>query len=571
MNSIEEHNILIFLIQLVLLLGLARGLGELFRKWKQPAVTAEMIVGIVLGPTIVGRFFPGFHGFVFPADTLQEGMLQTVAWLGVFFLLLDAGLQIDFSSAWRQKSDALKIALSDIIIPMVIAFVPFMLLPSRYLSDPDQRIIFALFMSTVSTISALPLTVRALHDLNIMKTDLGFLIMSALSINDIIGWIVFTSVLGIAVYATVEILPVILLLGGTILFTVIFLKYGRSFANRVISKIVDKGMPEPASSLTFISIFGMIGGAITQSIGIHALFGFFIAGIAAGGAKALSEKTRTVISQMVYAIFVPVFFASIGLSIDFIKNFDFPVVFLVTAIGIVGRFYGAWIGVSITKQPRENRLAISIAHTPGGEMAIIVGTLAMGFGLVTQPVFVAIMAGAIVSSVAVGPWLNFAVSKRKEVTLLRFFSKSSIIPELESSTRDEAIKELSEAASKYPHTPDADIIYSYVMEREEQMGTAVEKGIAIPHARFPVLKKPTVIFGRSPDGIDWNSPDGVPANFIFLIISQQDDQDIQVQMLASIIKAMSEPAVRKGLLKVENSNQIWNILKKAFLKQKIKN
>ncbi len=570
MDTIEDHNILIFLLQIALLLGLARGLGEVFRKWKQPPVTAEMLVGIFIGPTVLGRFFPDFHNLLFPADTVQESMLQTVAWLGAFFLLLDAGLQIDFSSVWRQKGDALKIALADIIIPMAIAFLPFYFLPSRYLVDPEQRIIFALFMATVSTISALPLTIRALHDLNIMKTDLGFLIISALSVNDIIGWVVFTSVLSIAVYAQVQVISIFLALGATIAFTVLFLSYGRRIADRIIGKIVEKNFPEPASSLTFITLFGIIGGAITQRIGIHALFGFFIAGIAAGGAKALSEKTRTVISQMVYSVFVPIFFASIGLQIDFIENFDVFIVLLVTVAGIAARFYGAWVGVGITDQPKENRLAISIAHTPGGEMAIIVGTVAMSFGLVSEPVFIAIMAGAIVSSVAVGPWLNHAVSRRKEITLFKFFSKQGIIPDMESTSRNRAIRELCEAASRYPHVPEPDIVYSYVIEREEQMGTAVENSIAVPHARFPSLEKPTIVFGRSADGIDWNSPDGKPAHFIFLILSQSDADDIQVQILSSITRAIADQAIRKSLLKVSGANQIWKILRRAFLRQKIK-
>lgn len=87
-------------------------------------MTAEIIVGLVFGPTILGRFFPTLHQFIFPIDPIQQGMLDTVAWLGVLFLLLETGLEIDFSSAWRQRGDALKIALSDIIIPMIIAFVP---------------------------------------------------------------------------------------------------------------------------------------------------------------------------------------------------------------------------------------------------------------------------------------------------------------------------------------------------------------------------------------------------------------------------------------------------------------
>ncbi len=570
MHSLEEHNILIFLIQIVLLLGFARGLGELFRKWKQPTVTAEIIVGIMLGPTILGRLFPGLHGAIFPRIPIQQGMLETVAWLGVFFLLLEAGLQIDFSSAWRQKGDALKIALSDIILPMAIAFFPFLLVSSVYLVNADQRIIFALFMATVSTISALPLTARALHDLNMLKTDLGFLIMSALSVNDIIGWVVFTSVLGIAVHAQVEIWSIVSVLTATIGFTVFCLTIGRNFAEKVISRIVSKGMPEPASSLTFICVFGMVCGAVTHRIGIHALFGFFIAGIAAGGAKALSEKTRNVISQMVYAVFVPIFFASIGLKIDFFSNFDIAIVLLVTSIGIAGRFLGAWLGVAVSNQPKENRLAISIAHTPGGEMAIIIGMIALEVGLVSEPVFVAIIFGAVVSSIAVGPWLNYAVSRREEIPLLRFFSTSGVIPELKSSTRDEALKEMCEKASRYLQTPEADIIYSYVLEREEQMGTGIEEGLAIPHARFPVLEKPAIVFGRSAAGIDWNSPDGKPATLIFLILTQQDDKDIQVQILTNIVKSLSDAELRRRLTEAADSQQIWSILSRSFSQKRIK-
>ncbi len=112
MHYINEQNIFIFLVQIFLLLGLARGLGELFHRWKQPALTAEILVGAVLGPTLLGRFAPALYQAIFPADAVQMNMLETVGWLGVLFLLLETGLEIDFSSAWRQRGDALKIALA---------------------------------------------------------------------------------------------------------------------------------------------------------------------------------------------------------------------------------------------------------------------------------------------------------------------------------------------------------------------------------------------------------------------------------------------------------------------------
>ena len=372
MQYLNEQHIFIFLVQIFLLLGLARGLGELFRLWKQPSITAEILVGIILGPTILARFFPTFHKFLFPIDIAQASMLETVAWFGVLFLLLETGLEVDFSSAWRQRGDALKIAISDIIIPMVIAFVPCLFLPDHYLADPNQRLIFALFMASVMTISAMPIAARALHDLSLSKTDLGFLIMSALSVNDIIGWLIFTLILGFFTQASLDIIKVSLIVSFTVGFSVFCLTIGRRVSNFLFSKIKELKMAQPAASLTTVCLLGLLCGAITQRIGIHALFGFFIAGIMAGEARALSERTRQIISQMVYAIFVPLFFVSIGLRIDFLSNFDIYLVLFVTVIGISGRFLGAWIGTLYTSISKENRLPIAIAHTPGGAMEVIV-------------------------------------------------------------------------------------------------------------------------------------------------------------------------------------------------------
>ena len=186
MNNISEHNIFIFLVQVFLLLGLARGLGELFRLWKQPAITAEILAGVLLGPTIFARLSPGLYNAVFPSDPVQQDMFETIAWLGLLFFLLEAGLKMDFSTAWRHRGKALVIAITDIVVPMIIAFSCAYLLPAHYLVDPQQRVIFSLFMATVLTISAMPITIRALNDLNVAKTDIGFLIMSALSVNEII-------------------------------------------------------------------------------------------------------------------------------------------------------------------------------------------------------------------------------------------------------------------------------------------------------------------------------------------------------------------------------------------------
>ncbi len=568
-HLIDERNIFLFLVQLFILLGLARGLGELFRRWKQPALTAEILVGIVLGPSILGRFLPSVHGAIFPADPIQQNMIQTVGWLGVLFLLLETGLEVDFSSAWRQKGDALKIALTDTAVPVGTAIPVFLLLTVFYPLELQSRILFAVFMAAVMTTTAMPVAARALHEVNLSKTDLGFLILSALSVNDIIGWVLFTLVLSLVTQAGAGMGRILMVLGAIAGFTAICLSIGQRLTSAAISGIKRRGMPEPATALTFISLLGVLCGAITQRIGTHALFGFFIAGVMAGQARALSERTRQVIAQMVYALFVPIFFVGIGLRIDFLASFDLFLAIFVSVIGIGSRYLGAWLGTSFTGIPRSDRAAVAVAHTPGGTMEIVFALLALQFGIITQSVFVAIIFAAVFSSVLLGPWLNYSISRRREVSILEFFHKDSIIPELKATTRDKALRELSELAVVQQHVYDADAVYEAVLRRENEMGTALEEGLAIPHARFERLDRPVVVFGRSEAGIeDWNSPDGKPTHFIFLALTAQRS-DVQVQILALIVRTMLQPEIRERIIRTDKPEALWATFSEVFASQRV--
>ncbi|MBU1863423.1 MAG: cation:proton antiporter [Candidatus Omnitrophica bacterium] len=564
MHYLNEHNIFIFLVQISLLLICARGLGELFRKWKQPAVTAEILTGILLGPTILGRTSPELYNWIFPKDIIQQNMLETVAWFGILFFLLKTGLEMDFSSAWRQRKQALTISMSDVIIPMIIAFIPTVFIASNYISDPSQIYLFSLFIATIMTISALPVTARVLQDFNLYKTDVGFLIMGALSLNDIIGWAVFTLVLGVVTSASFNIMSVSIVLLSTVVFSVFCLTGGRHLTNYVIAKMHKMKLPEPGSSLTFISILGCICGAITVKIGIHALFGFFIAGIMAGEAKALSERTRNVISQMVHALFVPLFFANVGIKIDFLQNIDWFLITFITLIGIAGRYVGAWLGVTFTDHPRVNRNLISIAHTPGGEMQIVVGILALEYGLIKEPVFVAIVFGAIFSSVIIGPWMSHALNKRKKINILEFFGKRTIVPQLKAIDRDDAIRELSELIAEQENMPSKEEIFTSVISRESTIGTGLEEGIAIPHARMSHLKHPVIAVGRSSVGVDWNSPDGKLTNLVLMILSPQDNEWIQLQILRYIAITLKDEQAREKLLNTDNVQDLWDSLRQIF-------
>lgn len=561
---LDEKHIFLFLVQLFIILLLARGFGEICRRLKQPAVTAELLIGIILGPTLLGRFCPGVFAWLFPPDIIQQSMLETIAWLGVLFLLLDTGLEIDFSIAWRQRDSALTIALSDIFIPMLVAFVAVVFLPDRFLVDPDRRIFFGLFMATVMTISAMPVAARCMHDLNLLKTDLGFLTMSALAVNDIIGWVFFAIILALFMQTSAAIGPILLVFIGTLGFSALVLTVGRRFSMWLFDTVKTHNCPEPGTSLTITVLLGLLLGAATQALGVHALFGFFLAGVIAGEAKSLSEDTRRVISQMVYSIFVPVFFACIGLKVDFIANFNLWLVLLITVVGIVGRYLGAWFGVTCARVPRVNRNLISIAHTPGGMMEIVVATLALENHLITPPVFVAIVFSALFSSILMGPWLTRAMSRRRKVTPAAFLLPQTIFADLPDDTRAKAVHSLAEAVVQLSPADDAEGISRTVMAREEEYGTALGHGIAIPHVRAPNLRHPILAFAKSVDGIDWDAPDGDPVHFIFFLVSAAGAEDIHVQTLAYISRAMSNAANRKRLADADTPEDLYAALQEVL-------
>lgn len=547
MHLLTEEHILTFLLQMGLLLGLARLLGEVFRRFGQPSISAEILVGIFFGPSVLGRIAPDLQVRLFPTDPIQQKMLGTLAWLGILFFLLKAGLETNFATAWRQRGKAVALSFTDLTVPMLIAFVPTWFLPEHYLGGAGNRLLFSLFIAVIMTISALPVTARVLQDLKIYRTDLGLLIMSALTINDVAGWIVFALILGTVTEAGMTITQMLVVLIATLGFATFCLTWGARLFNAALGRLARHRVPEPAGSLTLVCVAGLLGGAVTTAIGIHALFGFFIAGIMAGEASRLSENTRHVFDQMVQAVLVPIFFTAVGLKLDFFGNFDLLLVLFILGIGIAGRYIGAYLGARAIGQPSLHSRLIADAHIPGGEMQIVIGILALEYGVISETVYVAIVFGAIATSILSGPLMGRLLRRIERVDWLAFLPVDHVLPDLVAASREDAIRALSHAAAPAARLP-AETIETAVLSREREMSTAAGDGIAIPHARFNDLERPVVVFARARGDIEWNAPDGHPARLLFLVLTPTRDPSIQLQLLRGISRGLSFPDLRSALL-----------------------
>jgi len=563
----SEQHLGVFLIQVLLLLVLARALGELLRRVGQPPLVGEIAIGLLLGPTLLGRAWPELQQLVFPPDPIQRSMLETVSWFGVLFLLLETGLEVDVSAAWRQRGPALRIGIIGVLVPLAIGFLLSLALPDRYLADPAHRFSFALFLGTTIAISAMVIIARVLHDLDLVKSDLGLVTLCGYAVNDVLAWVILSVVLGMAASGSVDLGSLALVLAFTLAFTTFCLTWGLRAVDRTIAYLSRELPDQPGVVLSLVCCLGLGCGALTHGVGLTALFGFFLAGIMAGESRSLSERTRQIVSQMVHAVFVPIYFAGIGLQFDFLAEFDWFIVAFVTIVSIGAKFAGAWLGALGGGISAQDRLSIGIAFTPSGVTGIVVADLALELQILTTPVFVGIVVSAVVSSLLVAPWLSWSIRRRGTADVLSFFLRSAMVPSLRGGSRWDVIDELCRRVAAEPGLPDAAACIAAVRAREELIGTGTGDGIAIPHARLAGLERPVLVLGRSLPGVDWNAPDGMPVQLVFLLLTPDREHDLQLQILAALARGMASASTRERLLRVTSDAEIWRTLVEALPSQ----
>lgn len=403
MHFLDESHILLFLVQLVVLLATARTLGVLCEEVKIPALAGEILAGVLLGPTVLGRAAPALQAGLFPHEAAQSTMLETVSWLGVFFLLLASGFHVDVPQALRSGRAAMSVGIVGVVVPLLLGVPVFWLFPEEAWGDAANQLSFALFLSVAASITAISVVARALGDLGLTRTPQGTLALAACAVNDLFGWLLFTVVMAYATSTDVAPTELGLTFFGAIGFVVVCLGPGSRVMGLAASAVRRTSLAQPAALQTLIVSAGLLCGVITQWLGIHAILGFFLAGAMAGSADGISDELRESFSETMHALFVPLFFATLGLKIDFLTGLDPWSTAVFTAVAVVGKFVGAWLGARIAGIDGSQAVLLGLIFVPGGAMEIVVATLAMELELIRLPIFVAIVFAALASSIAAGP------------------------------------------------------------------------------------------------------------------------------------------------------------------------
>ena len=541
------------------MLAFGRGFGELFRKFKQAAVVGEIIAGIILGPTIFGNISPEFYSSVFPETGAVAVSINALVSLSIIFLLLVVGFEVDLGIVLQQGRSAITIGTAGMIFPFILGGAAAYLLPDIFGIFNENKWIFPFFLGTSLAISALPIIARTLIDLNLFKTRFGMTTMAAAMFNDFTGWIIFSIFLSLAGTGSHG-YSVGVTIGLTFLFVFLILFVFRRFIHRSLLLIQSK-FSWPGGIIAFVMVLALTGAIITEEIGIHSIFGAFIMGVAIGDSVHLSERTKEIVNQFITNIFAPLFFVSIGLRANFIASFDVVIVLLVLLIGFSGKIIGAGLGAFFSGFNKSESMSVGAAMNARGVLEIVLGLFALNNGLINEEIFVAIIVLVLLSSILSGPLISHFSKESRSYTFADLIDSKYIIFS-NAQSKETEIKLLANIVSS-KNKVESEEIFNKVWKREELIPTGIANYLAIPHAKVNV-NKPVIAIAVNKKGLNFDAPDKLPAKIILLLLTPENKNELQLQLLAEIANKFKNKENVEELINSSTEEEFISKLKQVM-------
>ncbi len=564
MASLSSHDITMIFLALGVLLLTARVLGELAKRCNLPSVIGEILAGIILGPTLLGWWAPEINRALFPLKGDVALVLDGLTTLSIVLFLLVAGIEIDLRTVWRQKQAAIGVALLGMAVPFALGFTSAWFAPTLLGYQPGPpRIVFALFLATAMSISALPIIAKILMDLNLYRSNLGVTIVAAAVLNDLIGWLIFATIIGLSGVSHGSGFTPGHIFFFIIVFTLLMLTIVPWGIHLVLSWILAYSQWK-GGVLTFALCLSLFAAALTEWLGVHAIFGSFLAGVALGQSSHLRERTRITIDQFISYFFAPLFFASIGLRVDFITHFEMLLTLILLGLTLTGKILGSTLGGRIGGLNWREALGAGFGMGAQGTMGIILGVLAMQLGFITQQVFVSLVIVALVTSLISGPLLQWLLHLKRPRQFTNYLTSEAFIRRLQGKNSEEVINELAKVLAPLAGLDMATIVAA-ALAREHVMPTGIGQGIAVPHARLDGLSAPLVSVGLSEGGIDFDAPDGIGAQVICLILTPLQDDGAQLEILADIAATFKGRLKSEEIIKISGHTEFLALTRSAHL------
>jgi Kef-type K+ transport system membrane component KefB/nucleotide-binding universal stress UspA family protein len=408
LSPISGQAILTLLVQLAAMLLLARTLAEVMRRLGQPAVIGELLAGVLLGPTVLGHFAPEVFALAFPPEESQRQLLEIVSWLGMVLLLLLTGIETDIRAMRNLGRAALMASVFGMVVPFATGLALGWLLPDPFLTDPTNRPIFALFLATTMAISAMPVIAKILLDLDLITHSTGVVILSSAVVDDTIGWLILSVIAGLAAGGTFSPAE----LGLTLLWLTVFLVVMRWVAYpllRIVLQFVNERVDLTGADISLLLGFTFLAAAATQAMGVHAVFGAFVAGLLIRQLPRVQPTSLEVIEVFVVSALSPIFFAFVGIRVDLWSLSGWALPSVVIGVAVFGKLAGCYVGGRIGRLSHWESLAVGFGMNARGAMGLTVALIGLSLGLLTSEMFSTIVLVAVVTSFMAPMLLRWAI------------------------------------------------------------------------------------------------------------------------------------------------------------------
>jgi Kef-type K+ transport system membrane component KefB len=398
----------VLLLQIITIIAFARIFGFLCKKIGQPAVIGEIIAGIVLGPSLLGLVSPEISSFIFPPESLNS--LQFFSQIGLILFMFIVGMDVDLKVLGRKAPEAFVVSHASIIIPFSLGMVLAYYIFTSFAPAGVTFLSFALFIGISMSITAFPVLARILRERGMMKTRLGALAITCAAIDDISAWCLLASLIAIVKAGSfVSSLYTILLSIVYVLFMFLIVRpFLRRFGDIFNSK---EGISKAVVAVFLITLLG--SSYLTEIIGIHALFGAFIAGLIMPPNIKFRSILIEKIEDITLIVFLPIFFVISGLRTE-IGLLNSPWLWEVTGIviliAVAGKFAGSALSLRFVKQSWRESLIVGALMNTRGLMQLVVLSIGYDLGVISPEIYTIMIIMALVTTLMTGPALD-AINK----------------------------------------------------------------------------------------------------------------------------------------------------------------
>ncbi len=394
MYNLSHEEITYFFLAIALMLITSGLMVYCSKKLNCSGLVGQLLAGVILGPTILGQFFPTLYLSFYSSSGITKA-LDSLFNLAVVFLLFISGMEVQWSLVRKNIRITSLTTFVGFCIPFGCGFIVAWCFSNLFIHEKNLG--FALFMGIACSISALPVIAGILMSLGMMKTKIGVIIMSSAMLTDIVGWLAFSIILELDKNRIIQssfILDIIATLSMMLLMCLIL-----QFFSKKLLAWYYQGYFSKQFLLPLTLSFALLSAGFTELIHLHAALGAFVAGIIIGPILTVDTETKEATILFVMNFFAPLFFISIGLKCNFLSNFDLfttvSIILLACTSKIIGSSLGAFGGGISLREAFQVGFGLNVR----GAMEIILGMIALNASLITPTIFVALVIMAIITSV----------------------------------------------------------------------------------------------------------------------------------------------------------------------------